>query len=262
MSTESRFASVAIAVACAALALSCTPRTTDGPEPTDRAVTTAPAVEAKATEALKRMSERLKKASAFRVHTNLTFDDVLPSGQRIQLEASSDVAVRRTDRFHGTRQGDLRSMRLWYDGKSVTLLGTQDNLYASFPAPPTIDAALDHAFDKFGIVAPAADLVMSDPYAVLMEGVQTAAYVGLHQVSGVRCHHLAFTQKTIDWQIWIEDGKDVPRKLVITYKELRDSPQATVVLSDWDFTAQLPDSLFAFKAPEGAQRIEFLEEAK
>lgn len=57
--------------------------------------------------------------------------------------------------------------------------------------------------------------------------------VGVTQVEGVRCHHFAFVEQDIDWQIWIEDGTQwVPRKLVITYKTLPGAPQSTAVLSD------------------------------
>jgi hypothetical protein len=247
----------AIGVVSAALVLGCAPR--QQPNHTGSA---APTIDAKATDALKKMGERLKRAAAFRFHSDVTFDNVLASGQKIQLGRSSDVSVRRPDRLYAASTGDERDLRFWYDGKSMTLYGSKHNYYASFPAPATIDETFDHAFQKFGLVAPAADIVFSDPYAVLMENVQGGTYVGLHQVGGVRCHHLAFTQETIDWQIWIEDGKDVPRKVVITYKELPDSPQFTAVLSGWDFTAKLPDSLFVFKAPEGAQRIEFLADTE
>jgi hypothetical protein len=253
-------AAIAIGVVSAVMAVGCAPRqetTGAGPPESD-----APAIEAKATEALKRMGERLKNATAFRVRSEVTLDKVLPSGQKIQLGRSSDVSVRRPDRLYAASTGDERNLRFWYDGKNMTLHGSKQNLYASFDAPPTLDEALDHGFEKFGLVPPSADLLFSDPYAVLMANVKGAAYVGLHRVGGVRCHHLAFTQEAIDWQIWIEEGKDVPRKLVITYKEVPASPQFTVVLSDWDETVKLPDSLFVFKPPEGAERIEFLPRAE
>ena len=46
-----------------------------------------------------------------------------------------------------------------------------------------------------------------------MEEVLTGEYVGVTELSGVRCHHLAFRSGDVDWQIWIEDGdKPLPRK--------------------------------------------------
>ncbi len=61
-----------------------------------------------------------------------------------------------------------------------------------------------------------------------MGGVQRGEYLGIHEAAGVPCHHLAFEQATIDWQLWIDAGKDpLPRKLVITYKTEDEVPQYT-----------------------------------
>ena len=171
--------------------------------------------------------------------------------------AGAHRSVRRAD-----RRGDLRNIRFLYDGRHVTLYSLDENVYSTFAAPPIIDAALDFAMKKYGLSAPLADLVYADPYTILMEKVEGAMYVGLHTAAGVRCHHLAFTQKNVDWQIWIEDGKQlVPRKVVITYKNDPGVPQFTAVISKWDFNVRLPERLFAFDPPAGAQAIE-IEEVK
>ena len=110
---------------------------------------------------------------------------------------------------------------------------------------------------KYGISSPVSDVLYRDPYAVLMENVESGIYVGRPVVDGVPTHHLAFTQKNIDWQLWIEDGANpVPRKAVITYKNVTSSPQFTVWLSNWNFAPRLADSLFEFLAPDGAHQVE------
>jgi hypothetical protein len=59
----------------------------------------------------------------------------------------------------------------------------------------------------------------------LIKGVQEARYVGMSQIADTKCHHLAFRQKLLDWQLWVEDGdKPLPRKLVITYKRQYAEP--------------------------------------
>ncbi len=260
--TATRHGTLVFAAVGAVLALGCTPR--GGPAgagPSARPAPEEPAIDAEAKEVLKKMGEFLKNAKAFRVHAEVTFDEMLRSGQRIQFGASVDVEVRRPDRLHVVREGDLRNLHLWYDGKKMSLFSPVRKVYTSFPAPPTIDAALDHAVAKFGLVAPGADLVFSDPYAVLIENVKSGFHAGMHKVGGVSCHHLVFGQDAIDWQIWIEDGdRPVPRKLVITYKEAPDSPDYAAVFSGWDFSVQLTDDVFTFKPPEGAERIEILSE--
>jgi hypothetical protein len=73
-----------------------------------------------------------------------------------------------------------------------------------------------------------------------------------------KCDHLAFRQAGVDWQIWIEQGdKPVPRKVVITYKELPARPQYTSYLSDWNLSADVKDEQFVARIPEGAKKVEF-----
>ncbi len=148
---------------------------------------------------------------------------------------------------------------MFYDGKTITLLDRNFDYYATIEAPPNLDAALDHALEKFDLRAPLSDLMQSNAYDILTENVESGFYVGLHSVHGVESHHLAFRQDDIDWQIWIENSKTpLPRKLIITQKRVAGAPQFTALLSDWNISAQLPDSLFTFVAPGGAEKIEFL----
>ena len=222
----------------------------------------APVVADWADRVLRDMGDYLKAANQFSVHVEVTFDNLLPSDQKLQYGGSIDAAVRRPNRFYSEFDGDLRSTRFWYDGESFTLLDLKRGVYATHLSPPTLDATVDHIMDNYGFSVPLSDLIFSDPYSSLMENVHFGLYVGLHSVNGIRSHHLAFVKKHIDWQIWIEDGKQpVPRKIVITYKTLPGSPQYTAVFSEWDLATQLPDSLFVVDAPaiSQAEQIEFLE---
>lgn len=124
--------------------------------------------------------------------------------------------------------------------------------------PNTLNEAIPFLEDR-GVIFPLSDFVTQDFYQGVIANVQTGDYLGLHRVSGKLCHHLAFTQDNVDWQIWIEDGYEiVPCKLVITYKNLPETPQYTAYFSDWDFAPRLPDRMFEFVVPEGATEIEFV----
>ena len=61
-----------------------------------------------------------------------------------------------------------------FDGKTLTLLGKNANLYAQVDAPGTIDQLVDVLRDKYHRPVPAADLLMSDPYKELMPQVNDA----------------------------------------------------------------------------------------
>jgi hypothetical protein len=216
------------------------------------------AVGAEAERLLRGMGEFLRASPQFSFHAEITFDDLLRSGQKLQLGASNDVVVRRPDRIYSEYVGDSDSKRFWYDGKNVTLYDGRHNVYAVAKAAGSIDPTLDELMKTLGFTPPLADLMYADPYKVLRENVQYGFYVGQTDVGGTRCHHLAFTEQNIDWQIWIEDGTQwVPRKLVITYKTLPGAPQFEALLSHWDLVTRTPDALFAPALPPDAARIEF-----
>ncbi len=204
-----------------------------------------PVIGARTDKLLKAMGNYLKSSQQFSFHADITFDEVMPSRQKIQYAASSHIAVHRPNMVYAERHGDLGSKRFWYDGKIMTLMDIELGVYATEAVPDDIDSCMDHLMEKYGFSPPLVDLVYQDPYQILIENAEFGFYAGLHNVTGVRCHHLAFVQKDIDWQLWIEDGKQlVPRKIVITYKNIPESPQFSAVLSEWDLDAHLPDTLF------------------
>ena len=171
------------------------------------------------------MGELLAGLPHFALEAEETFDEI-PDGQlRRQLTNVRRIALERPNHFAADVTGDTLSRASWYDGRTVTVLDKEHNTYATIEAPATIDATLDKLVDEYSVVLPLIDLLYSDPYAVLMEGVTYGRYLGIHEAAGVACHHLAFSQATIEWQIWIDAGdKPLPRKLVISYVQEPGEP--------------------------------------
>jgi hypothetical protein len=222
-----------------------------------------PTISPEAARILNDMGAYLKAAPQLSFHAAITHDDLLPTGQKLQLAASYEAAVRRPDRMFTEYVGDVDARRFWYDGKTVTLYDPVLDVYATEPAKATIDATVDQLTERLGFTPPLSDLMMSDPAATLQKNALYGFVVGSSEVDGVSCHHLAFVERNIDWQIWVEDGtRLVPRKLVITYKLLPGAPQFTAVLSDWDLATRPPDTLFTAQPSPSASRIEFLTAAK
>ncbi len=216
-------------------------------------------IDAKADKVLRQMSEYLNSLEQFTFHAENTEDEILSTGQKLQRGRTVNLSVRRPDRFMADVKGDVRNQQLFYDGKTITLYGKNVNFYATIDAPATIDAALDHALESFGLRAPLADFISKGSYEYMKENVDSGFYVGLSNVHGVESHHLAFRQEDIDWQIWIENSKTpLPRKIVITNKWLTGAPQFTALMSDWNLSPMLKDSLFTFVPPDKAEKIKFL----
>ncbi|UCE88959.1 MAG: DUF2092 domain-containing protein [Pseudomonadota bacterium] len=214
-------------------------------------------IEPQADSVLKAMSDYLKNAKQFTFRSQVTYDQVRKSGQKITYGRIASVAIRRPNRLHAETAGDLQMDRIWYDGERFTMLDLRQNVYSTVEVPSTIDKALDFMVEKYGVVSPIADVVQSNPYPILVSNVNRGEYLGLHSVRGTRCHHLAFTQDTIDWQIWVEDsGTPAPRKIVITYKNVKSAPQFTAYLEQWDFSPNLSKNLFTFTPPAGALKTD------
>lgn len=215
-----------------------------------------PKIEPKAAEILKKMCDYLKGLQQFSCQAEITEDLLLTTGQKIQLGKSVEASVRRPNRMLAESLGDADNRQFIYDGKTITLMDRSKNVYTTIDAPPEIDAALNHAIRAFNLRAPLADLIYTNSYNYLTSGVISGFYAGLHKVQGVPCHHLAFRQKDIDWQIWIEDGPTpLPRKFLITDKKARGL-QFTALFSKWNTSPQLEDALFTFVPPEKAEKID------
>ena len=205
---------------------------------------------------LLQMSDFLTSAQSFGFTTHELIDEV-EDGQRIQYSNSRSVVVRRPNRFVAEVYGDLVNRSLWYDSRRFTLLDREFNTFMQIPVPDTIDALLDEIEERMEVVVPLAEMLSEDVYQALTSQIRQATYLGLHQVRGIECHHLLFSQDDLDWQLWVEaSSTPVPRKLVIVYKLEPGIPQYAAVISEWDFTIETPDELFQFTPPEGAQQID------
>jgi len=218
-----------------------------------------PAIQAKADQVLRQMADYLKSLEQFSFRAESTIEEVLSTGLKLQFAYTANIYVRRPSRLRANGSGDRFNQQLFYDGKTVTLLDKGSNVYATIKAPGNIEEALDYALEAFNLSAPLSEIIYRNAYDILTEEVQSGFYVGLSSIRGVKCHHLAFRQKEIDWQIWIEDSKTpVPRKFIITEKWVTGGPQFSSLIDGWNASPRLKDSLFNFLVPKGAEMIEFL----
>jgi hypothetical protein len=219
-----------------------------------------PKVGPRADMLLHRMGAVLAAAEEFTVTNTFTSDETVSTGEIVQLEGTVEIALRRPDGLRASIHGDFGSKQYFYDGSRMVFADGSHNTYAQAMVPSTIDGAMDEMWQTYGFKIPLVDFIVSDPYANLMENVESGFYAGIHQVNGVHCHHLVFTQAEIDWQIWIADGVlPLPQKLVITYKQEDGYPQYTALFSDWNLGPGLNDAVFNFAPPEGSIKIVFAD---
>jgi hypothetical protein len=92
-----------------------------------------------------------------------------------------------------------------------------------------------------------------------VEGVRSAAYVGLTRIVEQEAHHLAFSHADQDWPLWIaaDPKAPVPLMLQVTDPNVQDSPTLTVHLLDWNEAPEIDPAEFSFAPAEGDEKVAF-----
>jgi hypothetical protein len=209
-----------------------------------------------ALAALDKMGIALRNLKFVSVTGDVTTDQVLVSGQKIQFGGTIDITAIRPDKLKMVIKSDHQVREIYYDGKAVTVFAPAKGLYASAPAPASIGEALKAAKSKYDFELPLADLFLWGTDPTLTERVKSGFDAGPETIKGVAVEHYVFRQENVDWQVWISsDG--LPLKLVITSTDDSSQPQYTSVLT-WNKDAP-PANSFAFVAPADAHRIALAE---
>lgn len=217
--------------------------------------TAAVADEAAAREILKKMTDYLasQQTLSFNFDTNLQV--VTADEQKLDIASSGSVAVARPDKFHARRQGGFASVEAIYDGKTLTVMNADKNVYGQEEFSGSIDDMIGLLRDKYQRPLPAADLLSSDAGAALIAEVTDVKDLGSGVIRGQECDHLAFRAPEVDWQIWVSQGPVAyPCRFSISSKSLPGSPSYSIEFSAWGAGSEAAD--FAFLAPQDATKVE------
>jgi hypothetical protein len=212
-------------------------------------------LDADAVAALHKMGAALGGLHSFGLHADVTQEEVLTTGQKLQFGGTVDVKARRPNAVRMDVKSDRKERTLYYDGKTATLFSPRIGYYATFAAPPTIGELLKMASAKYGIETPLSDLFIwgTDPNAE--SKLQSAFRVGTELINGHVCDQYAMRQPQADWQVWIAEGSEaLPCKLVITTTDDPAMPQYSAVYS-WTPRETLADSTFSFSPPANSRKI-------
>ena len=215
-------------------------------------------IEPEANRILKQMSAYLAGIQQFEITGDSSLESVLDSGQKIMLNFTNKVAIQRPNKLFSSRigDGDVVNQRFYYDGKSYTLYNKRSNVYASIIAQDTVSKTLDSALAEFNLTAPGIDLLHKNSYERLSHALLSGFYVGKSVINGVECHHLAFRNTEVDWQIWIQTGdKPLPKKYIITSRWTTGSPQYSITMN-WNLKPDFSDNIFKFVAPKNVQKVD------
>jgi hypothetical protein len=211
-----------------------------------------------ADQLLRSMSDHLRALPQFSFRAEITEEQFFEPGQRLQFGRTATVVVRRPDRLRAVSEGDMGRTQFFYDGQTATLVDLAQNRYASFQQKGSLDRVLQTSTRSYQLRAPLSHLLYSDPYASLAAQDRLGTYIGKATIAGRTCHHLAFRQKDVDWQIWIRTGNEpLPCKLVVTDKqESNRGLQFSAMFGQWTTAPVSRDDTFTFRPPAGAVKVD------
>jgi hypothetical protein len=221
-------------------------------------VTVAPNAQAQdAGKVLKAMADYVTSQKTISITYDADIEVITNDLQKIQFASSGQLLLSRPDKVRASRIGGYADVELVFDGKTLTVLGKNLNAFAQTESPGSVDELVARLRGEFSVAVPGADLLLSRVYDELMMDVLDAKHIGRGVIDGIECDHLAFRNHDVDWQLWVEVGSHpIPRKYVITSKDLTGAPQYTLRIKDWKTDVQVAADAFAFKPPADAKKVD------
>lgn len=197
-------------------------------------------------------------------------------GQKQTQEFVQKFSAERPNKFSYALESQRGSANVISDGQELSLYIKGYEKYATEKAPATFAAMLENQLIYgavgLGNASTVTEAVFSDdPAGKLLEKTDAVEYGGLVELDGAKCHLLKATGGELDWQIWIDAGKQplvrqfVP-DLAKAFERLakaknQESPLKNmkvdniVTYEDWEVDPKFKADDFAFHAPEGATKV-------
>ncbi len=215
-------------------------------------------LEPKAVEILKAACDRLTAARTMHFTAVVSYENPSLLGTPLLYTTKSEVTVQRPDKLLVLTPGDGPATEFYYDGKMMAAYAPAENLLAVAEAPPTIDAALQAAYDQAAIYFPFTDVIVSDPYKDIADGLMLAFYIGQSNViGGTTTDMVAYANNDVFVQIWIGTEDKLPRMLRAVYRADPASLRHQLELSDWQLDLAVSEDIFTPANTDEAKPIAF-----
>ena len=219
----------------------------------------ASAADDEAAKALfRKMSDYLIEQKTISFTYDSSLEIVTSELQKLRFASSGTLTLSRPDKIRMSRAGGFADVEITFDGKTLTAMGKRLNIYAQAPAEGSIDALIDILRFDYGLLLPAADLLSTTPYEIMLSNVTDVKDLGSGFIGGKECDHLAFRTKETDWEIWINqsDTMPYPCQFSITSKMMASAPSYTIEVKEWRVGSAVAADDFKPKLGD-AKKVEF-----
>jgi hypothetical protein len=214
---------------------------------------------ARGRELVQQMSARLAAATSVSVTTTEVRDVVRRSGEKDRVSLTGVYTLRRPDRFH-TKMAGGKGLESWYDGKMLTVAVPQDKVFGQAPMPETVDRTLDALAERYGMALPLGDLFYSSAEKALLSATTTGGYAGTEKVGDTPCHHLAFRDTGVEWEVWLPvQGEPLPKRFKTVSTQRKGQPLIDVTFTEWNLAPQTGDAAFTPNVPPDYEGIAIVQ---
>lgn len=213
-----------------------------------------------ATELLNSMANYLAGLPGFEVSLATSYDAPQPSGQLIEFNELREVSLARPDRLRVRQvRSDGFEDLVVFDGKTMSILDGEGQVYAQAPQPGSLDDAIVYFVRELGMRLPAAAMLTTRFPKELASAVKTVDYVEYTTILPQPAHHIAGRTGAVDFQVWISDveGSPLPLRMILTYLHEPERPQFRAQFLEWKLEVPTDSALFSFTPPESARQIAF-----
>lgn len=207
--------------------------------------------EAFARSRIDEMSRYLAGQDMLSFDFDTSLDIVTTDDWKLSIASSGSIVLQRPDKLRVVRRGGFATVEATFDGTTLSVLNRDANAYAQAEQPGSVDALVTFLHDVQQRPVPGADLLLSDPAAVMMDGATDVKDLGAGVIGGKDCDHFAVRTAEVDWQIWIAQGADpYPCRYAITGRTVAGWPEYRLDVYSWGKGAEA--ATFAFVPPQGA----------
>lgn len=209
---------------------------------------------------LRAMSDALGKAEAFSFETTEAHPRVRRNGEKVDVRFTREVKVRRPNGLWIHQQGNEREFKVWYDGKTLTLVGDSHKVFARAPVPATLDAMLDVIAERYDVPMPIADMLYASAHDSLVDKDTSGEWVLREPIEGRPCDRLAYQHKAVAFTLWISaEAPAVPCRLEVTYKDSPGEPTSRIAFRNWNLQATIAEGQFTAAIPPAYEEIPIVE---
>jgi hypothetical protein len=219
----------------------------------------------KVSDILTRMTEFISGASAFTIVANMGHQVLQKDGQTLEFGSNITATLQRPSQANvrfDNRDGDSVTIILDGDTISVYSIIGDAHVYDTTPQPGDIDASFVFLAEQLGTPDQLNHFFSIDLTESMKRLVKSGYYVGEATIAGILCDNLALRNDDDDVQLWVAKGdKPVPRRIVVTYKNLEGQPQFRAEFEEWNFSPNFSETIFSYSPPAHADRINFFRDS-